>query len=52
MRRPNKKAKKKPNDRQKKEKVLEKLMHAKEDKGCDAKVCCFVDKTIREYYFV
>jgi hypothetical protein len=49
---PRKKAKKEPNDTQKKEKILEKLVHVKEDKGYDAKECYFVDKTIIEEYFV
>lgn len=52
MRRPKKKARKEPSDVQKKEKILEKLMHAKEDKGYDANVCCFVDKIIKEEYYV
>jgi hypothetical protein len=50
MRHPKKKAKKEPSDAQKKEKVLEKFVHAKEDKGYDAKVCHFVDKIIKEEY--
>lgn len=33
---------------QKKEKILENFVHAKEDKGCNAKAYHFVDKKIRE----
>jgi hypothetical protein len=38
---PRKKVKKEPSDMKKKEKILEKLVHAKEDKGYDAKECFF-----------
>jgi hypothetical protein len=41
--------KKMPNDTQK-EKVLEKLVHGKEDKLYNAKECHFVDKTIGDKY--
>jgi hypothetical protein len=47
-----KKFKKELSDTHKKEKVLEKLVHAKEDKGYDAKECRFVDKTIGEEYYM
>jgi hypothetical protein len=43
MRHPKKKVRKELSDTQMKEKVLEKLVHAKEDKGYDTKECHFVD---------
>lgn len=50
MQHPRKEVRKKPNDAQKKEKVLEKLVHAKTNKGYNAKECRFVDKSIKEEY--